>query len=64
MPWKGAQQRAIAAQKMAEFRKQGMSEDEAQTALSAWFRAHGQGGGPSKDKSDGQRKLAARLRKK
>jgi hypothetical protein len=63
MPWSGAQQRAIAVQKMAEFKKRGMSEDAAQTALSAWFRAHGQGG-PSKDKADGQRKLAARLKKR
>jgi hypothetical protein len=43
MPWKGAQQRAIAAQKMREAKKKGMSDAEARTYVAAFFKKHGQG---------------------
>lgn len=44
MPWHGAQQRAIAAQKMREAKKKGMGDKEARDYVRRFFHAHGQGG--------------------
>lgn len=44
MPWHGAQQKAIAAQKMREAKKKGLSDAEARAYVSAFFRKHGHDG--------------------
>lgn len=44
MPWQGAQQRAIAAQKFREAKGKGMSDKAAREYVRRFFHAHGQGG--------------------
>ena len=48
MPYKGAQQRAIAAQKMREARRKGLSDSEARAYVAAFFRKHGHDGKPKR----------------
>jgi hypothetical protein len=43
MPWHGAQQRAIAAQKFREAKGKGMSDKAAREYVRRFFHAHGQG---------------------
>lgn len=43
MPWQGAQQRAIAAQKYREAKKKGLSDKEAREYVRRFFHRHGQG---------------------
>jgi uncharacterized protein YoaH (UPF0181 family) len=44
VPWKGAQQKAIAAQKMREAKRKGLSDAEARQYVAAFFRKHGHDG--------------------
>jgi hypothetical protein len=44
MPWHGAQRRAIAAQKMREAKRKGLSDAEARLYVAAFFRKHGHDG--------------------
>lgn len=48
MPWKGKQQKAIAASKRREAKAKGMSDAEADAYVSAFFRKHGHDGKPKR----------------
>jgi hypothetical protein len=48
LPWVGKQQRAIAAQKMREAKKRGLSDAEAEAYVRAFFRKHGHDGKPKR----------------
>jgi hypothetical protein len=50
LPWHGAQQRAIAAQKMREAKKKGLSDAEARLYVAAFFKKHGQDGSRKKSR--------------